>query len=1220
MKKFEFFALTAMLLFAFKASATTINVTDKFYCEFTTQQDYGLWTVTDKNGPDQNGSNCFWWNEEQKAAYYAPGTSMSGDDWIVSPAVKLSGGKSYVLTTNFLSDWGSSRLTITMGKGNQVEDQTIVLEAEKEYANSNNLKIDLPADLQEGTYYFAIHATTESWGADLYIYNFGVAVSKGESTYWGFRSQDEFNLWKTTDINGADDNENKFSWNENEGAAFLNPGSSKPADDWLISPAAELKAGKSYILKANLFCDGQCLVAFSMGKEQNPDKQTTLLRIKKTYEGEKYLRFQIPESIAPGTYYFGIHCTTQAGKGALYVKNIEVAEANDATLNVKVQDKASKELLSGATVRIYTAERDAREAKTGNNGEAKFDFVSPDNYTIGASIDDYKPGKITVDISPKEQVTQVIELEKILKTTLAGHVIDSKGQPIGGATVTINGNTTYAGTTDERGYFSIPGIIRPKTYTITIAKKRMIDYSHPFEANEETINLGDITLQEILFTPANVHTDETERGMFVSWMIPTQYYEFRKDNGKYVGQYEFNSDYVYMGNVFNEPMIVSSIRWAAKSNHETMDVYLFPLDKDGSYSSTPCFEKKGVASQTYDSDNNTGWSEYILEQPIELPYGGIVAVGHGETLNIAGDYQGGWSSVMSFNDLSTGWRSSTVQSLFIRATGLGLATDYVGQAKAYRSLKTPAPRLVMRRSGETDNQDFTFTVWRMKASDKDKTDQWTKVTERQKSLYTIDEDFAKLQSGYYLYAVRTIYDNGRETPVTFSDPVEHNVYTKVVVNVFTNTAVDFSDGTVVTLTALDNANSKPVYTASVQKGKALFGKVEKGNYKLAARKNGFKEENISSLELTTDNSYTFDVDLTLEPAAPFNLSVDQAEAKLTWNSAEALTDDFETTEDFEINPRGKLNWSYIDGDGEETYGVKQCQDTPYPNMYKPMAFMAFNPTATTPDITEFVQPHSGKKVLVSVSLSTGGRNDDWLISPELAFDTDFSFSFHAASGFFSQLGDEEFMVGYTTSAEVSPEKTIWLTKEPQTVGSVWTKFAYTLPKEAKHAIVRCVSNQHMFFMIDDVEIGFAEPETFQMCTFNVRIDNEDYTTTANRSVSVKELEKGVKHIAKVQTVYTLYDMSKVYSDFSELVFTLDETAPVDQVTAPVKLYGYDPQTKKLEVDKSVKNAALYDMQGRLMMKLQSGIATMLNHVPAGVYILNLTKEDGQPISNKIVVR
>ena len=129
---------------------------------------------------------------------------------------------------------------------------------------------------------------------------------------------------------------------------------------------------------------------------------------------------------------------------------------------------------------------------------------------------------------------------------------------------------------------------------------------------------------------------------------------------------------------------------------------------------------------------------------------------------------------------------------------------------------------------------------------------------------------------------------------------------------------------------------------------------------------------------------------------------------LTWEApagSENIFDDIEGHTAFTINSSGDIPWSFIDGDGEETYGILNY---PFSNSSSAMATIVFDPTLVTNEndgtpLTETTDgdpfyAYSGNQFFASFNARNSTQTNDWIISPELGFADPFTFSFYARSG------------------------------------------------------------------------------------------------------------------------------------------------------------------------------------------------------------------------------
>lgn len=229
---------------------------------------------------------------------------------------------------------------------------------------------------------------------------------------------------------------------------------------------------------------------------------------------------------------------------------------------------------------------------------------------------------------------------------------------------------------------------------------------------------------------------------------------------------------------------------------------------------------------------------------------------------------------------------------------------------------------------------------------------------------------------------------------------------------------------------------------------------------------------------------------------------------LRWNNPEPMDgifDDFEGHADFVINSLGTTGWQYIDADNANTYTWTAAA---FPNQGQKMAFIVFNPSKTSPSTGTYpdIQPFSGNKMLVD--LTVDGGNNDFIISPELHFNSDFQISFRAKS-YKDSWGLERFKVGYSTTGTRPSDFTFVQGGDYAEAPVKWTLFKYSIPKEAKYVCINCVSNDAFMFLLDDIFVGTnkvrpriaprATTEDSRLAGFNllrdgVKVNNELITS------------------------------------------------------------------------------------------------------------------------------
>jgi len=171
-------------------------------------------------------------------------------------------------------------------------------------------------------------------------------------------------------------------------------------------------------------------------------------------------------------------------------------------------------------------------------------------------------------------------------------------------------------------------------------------------------------------------------------------------------------------------------------------------------------------------------------------------------------------------------------------------------------------------------------------------------------------------------------------------------------------------------------------------------------------------------------------------------------------------DDVEMHADFEQDDLE--GWTSLDLDGFNTGGSFHS----FPGKGGPLGFIVYTPSETDPpNVFQEYAPRSGKKYFASIS-SFDGPVNDWLISDELAEHPGGTFSFYAKTSF-DYAGDDEFKVAYSTTT-ANPEDFIFL-NDGNTISpsSVWAKFEFEIPADAKHVAINSVS-QAVMLLIDDI--------------------------------------------------------------------------------------------------------------------------------------------------------
>ncbi len=180
--------------------------------------------------------------------------------------------------------------------------------------------------------------------------------------------------------------------------------------------------------------------------------------------------------------------------------------------------------------------------------------------------------------------------------------------------------------------------------------------------------------------------------------------------------------------------------------------------------------------------------------------------------------------------------------------------------------------------------------------------------------------------------------------------------------------------------------------------------------------------------------------------------------------------DFESLSDFTLvfDP-----WTEIDVRGGNTYGINQSSGLPYffPNTNQPMAYICFNPSKTTPALTN-LQPHSGEKLgCCFSSIPPNNPNNKWLITPRMRLGIDPQIEFWVQS-YSLTYGYEKYNVAVSVT-DLNPSSFVPVNAVPDSAPITWAKRSYDLSKYTNQNVyigIQCITNDGFIFMLDDISI------------------------------------------------------------------------------------------------------------------------------------------------------
>jgi len=186
--------------------------------------------------------------------------------------------------------------------------------------------------------------------------------------------------------------------------------------------------------------------------------------------------------------------------------------------------------------------------------------------------------------------------------------------------------------------------------------------------------------------------------------------------------------------------------------------------------------------------------------------------------------------------------------------------------------------------------------------------------------------------------------------------------------------------------------------------------------------------------------------------------------------------DFESLADFTLD---FTPWTTADIGGGNTYGITGIS---FPHAGEPMAYICFNPSASTPP-EPYMKPYTGNKLgCCFSSMPPYNPNNKWLISPKLSFAAAPKIEFWVQTYNAQLYGYERYNVGVSTT-DNNPYHFTNVNPSEETAPAIWTRRSYDLSAYSNQDVyigIQCVSNDQFIFMIDDIFIssvtGITDPE------------------------------------------------------------------------------------------------------------------------------------------------
>ena len=310
--------------------APSVIETLPYVNSFDDAADQKHFTIIDANADGRT------WNWYSGMARYTYSSTNQGDDWLVSPAIKLVAGKKYAFSIAAHAQSASypERIEVKAAQENTAE----ALAAGTEVLPSTD--VTTPGFVtyenneftvaESGYYYIGVHAISDADKYYLSVDDFVLDAAPITAPYVAdFTTEAPFGDFFVIDNN---EDGKTWTWSASNFANYTYS-SSLAADDYLVLPIT-LEAGKSYDVTVNAANSGYPeKFEVKVGKTGTVEGLSTVAIAETEVTAAEFTDFSGSFTTdEAGTYYVAIHATSDADQFRLKVKTltIEVAAAGNA--------------------------------------------------------------------------------------------------------------------------------------------------------------------------------------------------------------------------------------------------------------------------------------------------------------------------------------------------------------------------------------------------------------------------------------------------------------------------------------------------------------------------------------------------------------------------------------------------------------------------------------------------------------------------------------------------------------------------------------------------------------------------------------------------------------------------------------------------------------------------------------------------------------------------
>lgn len=872
---------------------------------------------------------------------------------------------------------------------------------------------------------------------------------------WTFDTEEEFNLWTVIDANNDfnDLKYGKWQYGTKLGLYKTDPycavykwHNENDADDWLISPPVGVEKGKKYKVSYLVNTRGQEeRLQVAAGPLNTVDAMETISSVQSLTNTSYVLKEHTFTATQTGNYYVGFHALSKVNKYYLFVDSVSVDEVPNTDAPAAVSDLTVTPGAQGAlTATVSFTAPSKTTAGTTLSSLTKIDIFHGNESTPVYTIDNPAAGSTqswTETVSTFGTYTYRVVPSNASgagdKATATAYVGPDKANAVGNLTLKEQGGkpviTWEAPTTGQNGGYVNPDELHYRI--IRTSDNRVVDTRAT--GTTFTDNTLDMTTQHYVayqvspMSAAGEGTSATSNYLVVG--------------APYTGEY---SESFYGTYTETEPWTLDP----------ATDANLWTTISAGTYPSCSPADSDGGLAVWQGSDGYLNAQHALISPKLSVSNLNV------PTLSFAVyHYTSEYDDYLDESGEADPSNELTVEARLADGTSVNL---------------TPTP--IQVSNGNSGWYLYSINISQLKTADFFQlafigtvkgTYGYDIAIDAIKITNQIDYDLSA-----YAFAGPTKVNAGREAKYTLTveNAGAYDVDGYWVDLVCDGDVVETLEGGALAAGKFADF-SFTVPTKEGDQGKTLVYSAQ------------VVYENDHATDNNTSRSVTTVIEAPLYPEV-YGLQgqlVESDSAFVFWNKPNAIhvTDDFESYPAWSISGIG--GYTLVDGDGADTYGFN---DINFTNQFDPKAYIVFNPDALGASILTEWAAHSGSQTLASFA-AYNVANDDWLISPEVIGGDSIAFYAKTAGNMGGIYGYETFEVLYSsTTTDTDQFHSISGTV---TTTDNWVRYAYELPSNAKYFAVRCNSEDHYVFYLDDLSyVEKVESSNFNITGYHLYRNGE----------------------------------------------------------------------------------------------------------------------------------